>query len=104
VAEIETPVHLAVPFTITKTGAKTNEQGSPPDILASAVNVCECPEGFREDLPQFGRPELLFNTVPLPLSALADAITLWEPDASEVVVEEAAGRVQSERDIGVELG
>jgi hypothetical protein len=100
----ETPEHLAVPFTITKTGAKTNEQGSPADILASAVNVCQCPEGFREDLPQFGRPELLFNAIPLPLSDLSDAIAAWEPEASQTVVEEAAGRVQSERDIGVEVG
>lgn len=100
----ETPEHLSSPFTIIKEGARTNEQGSPADILASAVNVCQCPEGFREDLPQFGRPELLFNTVPLPLSTLADAITTWEPDASDVVAEEAAGRVQSERDVGVEVG
>jgi hypothetical protein len=97
----ETPEHLASPFTIGKHGAKTNEQGSPADTLASAVNVCQCPEGFREDLPQFGRPELLFNTVPLPLSDLADAIALWEPEAPQTVVEEAAGRVHSERIVGV---
>lgn len=100
----ETPEHLAVPFVIGKQGAKTNEQGSPADILASAVNVCECPEGFREDLPQFGRPEFLFNALPLPLSELTDAIVTWEPEASQTVVEEAAGRVQSERNIGVEVG
>jgi hypothetical protein len=97
------PAHLAVPFTITKTGAKTNEQGTPADVLASAVNICECAEGFREDLPQFGRPEFLFDTVPLPLGDLTDAIVTWEPDANQTVVEEAVGRVQSERNIGVEV-
>lgn len=102
-AEVETPLHLAVPFRITKTGAKTNEQGSPADILASAVNVLECPEGFREDLPQFGRPALLFDTVPLPLADIAATVELWERDATPVVVEEAMGRVRSERDVEVEV-
>jgi hypothetical protein len=103
VPEAETPVHLAVPFAIGKHGARTNEQGSQADILASAVNVVQCPEGFREDLPQFGRPELLFNVTPLPLADLAAAVGLWERDATPVVVEEAVGRVRSERNVEVEV-
>jgi hypothetical protein len=103
VAEAEIPVHLAVPFMIAKTGAKANEQGSQADILASAVNVLECPEGFREDLPQFGCPPLLFDTPPLPLADVAAAVMLWERDATPTVVEEAAGNVARERNIEVEV-
>lgn len=92
--EPDTPVHLDVPFTITKAGAKTVEQGSGADIAASTLNVCVCTEGFREDSPLYGIPELPFHNVPLDLALLEEAVRRWEPEASGEAVEQAMGRIR----------
>lgn len=85
------PEHFAAPFTVTRTGARTVQQGSPEDLAMCVLRVCQCPEGFREDSPYFGIPELAFQTLPLDLRLLEEAIKRWEPRATTDILEAAAG-------------
>lgn len=86
------PEHLALPFNITKAGAKTNQQGSAQDVQDSVLNICLCPEGTREDNSQFGIPELTWEVGGLDLRLLEEAIRRWEPGAPEEAVEQALSR------------
>jgi hypothetical protein len=99
----ETPMHLAAPFSFNAKGeAATVEQGSPADIVGCTLNVCVCLEGFREDLPEFGIPELPFQETPLDTTLLEEAIRRWEPEATAEAIEQAiAGARLSTREISV---
>jgi len=100
----EEPVHFSSEFTLTRKGAVTVEQGAPEDIAACVYRTAVCPEGFREDLPAFGVPELAFQTVPLDLDSYADALTFWEPRATLETAEEAEALNQAYRRVRVEVG
>jgi hypothetical protein len=85
--------------------AKTVEQGSPNDILACTYRLCLCEEGTREELPEFGIPQTIFQTVPIDLKEVEEAISFWEPRAEPELTElalEAAN--QGARTINVEVG
>jgi|SRR5580704_10868691 hypothetical protein len=99
------PVDLASPFTFDAKGeAAIVTQGTPPSRLSGAYNVCVCPEGFRDDLPEFGIPQMEFQTIPLGLKQLEEAILRWEPEASPELVESALEASQSSRLISIEVG
>jgi len=98
----ETPEHLAVPFTITKTGAATVEQDTPEDVTGCVYNVAVCPEGFREDQPSFGVPELAWQAVPLDLPTYEAAIQFWERRAALESSEMADG-IQRARQVSLEV-
>jgi phage baseplate assembly protein W len=87
----ETPTHLASPFTFTAHGAKTIEQRTPEDITQCVYRVAVFPEGTREDIPEYGRPPLLFSTAPLDQALLEEAIARWEPRATVSSSEMAEG-------------
>jgi hypothetical protein len=53
------------------------EQDSARDLVARAKNVAVCPIGFREDNPEFGVPETLFQTIPLNTTGVRQAIVKW---------------------------
>ena len=70
--------HLASPMVFGANGAaKTVEQGSPADLRTLAYNVCVCPVGFRQDLPEYGIPDLLFSRVPLSIEGVKQAVERW---------------------------
>ncbi len=69
--------HFSATFEILQKGSKVVEQNSEGDLLARAKNVAVCPIGFREDVPEFGIPELLFKTVPLRLAEVRTEIARW---------------------------
>lgn len=99
----ETPEHLSSPFTITARGAKTIEQDTPADIENCVFNIAVCPEGYREDEPSFGVPELAFQQIPLNLPEYEAAIQLGEPRA-ELEGSEMADGVERARNVIVEVG
>jgi hypothetical protein len=102
----ETPTHFGSPFAFNTEGAANVViQATPPNILANTFNVCVCPEGFREDLPEFGIPQLEFQTVPLQLTGLEEAVNRWEPRANPQLTERAAAlTTQAERTLTMEVG
>lgn len=83
--------HFAYPFAFNSKGQSvTVEQDSEQDCVARAANVCVCTEGFRDELPEYGIPSLLFRTVPLPIGEVQEAVARWaEVDLS--VSEHAEG-------------
>ncbi len=83
-ANVEVP-HFSALFTIGRGGAEVVEQDSTDDKAACVYRTAVCPQGFRQDLPAFGIPQLLRKTVPLNLDALQSAIELWEPRADLTV-------------------
>jgi phage baseplate assembly protein W len=94
--------HFAQNFTIGREGAAVVEQDSPDDIAACVYRIAVCPQGFRDDRPAFGRPQLPFKPVPLDLAALEAAITFWEPRADLTAtqqIEAVTGGVAVEIDV-----
>lgn len=77
----ETP-QCAAPFTIGPKGTETVEQGSVDADAAHVYNVAVCPQGFRDELPEYGIPPLLWQLLPLDLTSLEEALHRWEPAAN----------------------
>lgn len=99
------PIHLGPEFLFNSAGrVKTVEQGTPECTEARVFHVAVCPEGFREDDPSFGVPELAFKTVPLNLRPFEAAIRRSEPEATLEATERAYSRVLSQREINMEVG
>jgi hypothetical protein len=70
--------HFSSQFTFDAKGRSVVvEQDSEGDLIARAKNVAVCPQGFREDNPDFGIPQLLFRNVPLDVSAVQNEIARW---------------------------
>lgn len=97
------PVHIAAPFKIAKAGVTTNVQNSPEDISTSVYNIAVCPEGFREDDPEYGIPPLEFETVPLELGPVEEAIERIEPKAELESIEQAEAMNQGLRQVILEV-
>lgn len=93
--------HLSATFTFNSKGQTlTVEQGSPADLRARAKNVLVCSQGFREDLPEFGIPQVLFRNPPLDLASVQEAVTRWANiDAS--ISEHATALEQATRELTV---
>jgi len=80
--------HFAAPFAFSAKGVvNVTEQDSQQEISDCIFNVASCFENFREDLPEFGIPDLTFEQIPLNLEALQAALNRWEPRA-ELTLEE----------------
>lgn len=73
---------LLSPFTFINGVAHTAEQDSVQDVESCVYNTTVCPQGFRDDTPTFGVPEVLFDAQPANLNAFVAAIERWEPRAS----------------------
>ncbi len=97
--------HFAQPFEFNNKGVvKTVEQDSEQDILDCVLRICLCPEGFREDQPEFGLPELAFQTIPLDLKAVEEAIERFEPRCTTQIVERAMSEIeQGSREVQIEV-
>lgn len=92
----------AAPFTIGKNGTETVEQGSVEADAAHIYNVAVCPQGFRDDLPEYGIPSLLWQTLPLDLTALEEALHRWEPRANLELSQHLAAVGEAQITIAVE--
>jgi len=99
------PQHIGPEFLFTAAGrVKTVEQGTPECTAARVFHVAVSPEGFREDSPSFGVPELAFERVPLDLRAFEAAILRSEPEATLSSIERAYSKVTSQREVQIEVG
>lgn len=78
--------HFSLPFRLggRNGGAFVNEQDSFEDIQDCVKAVVAYPIGSRLDLPDFGRPDLVFQQVSADLSTdqLWNAIIQWEQRAT----------------------
>lgn len=101
-AEVSSPT-FAWPFEIRRAGAHTVQQNGIEDIQGCVTRLLVCPELYRDDLPEFGVPDLEFNTVPLPVAEVGEALEFWEPRATLEIVEEALNEVPGERVVTVEV-
>jgi hypothetical protein len=92
----ETPYHFSQTFTIGAKGAAVVEQDSPEDMAACVYRIAVCQQGYRDDLPAFGIPQVAYQALPLDLSGVEEAISRWEPRARENIEEhmEALAGVQ----------
>lgn len=96
------PQHFSSPFAFNAQGrASTTVQGSQECNADRVLNVLLCEESFREDLPEYGVPSLLFGIVPLNLEPFLAAVERWT--GIEVTAEELEGLMPSDRQIVVEV-
>lgn len=72
---------FTAPFTFTSGVANAVEQDSIDDVASCVRNIVSCVQGFRDDLPDFGIPDPLFQAAPFNLQATQEAIGRWEPRA-----------------------
>jgi hypothetical protein len=94
------PQHFSSPFAFNAQGrARTTVQGSPEGNAMRVLNVLVCEEGFREDLPEYGAPSLLFGIVPLELGPFRAAVERWT--GIEVTAQELEGLIPADRQIVV---
>lgn len=86
---IDTP-QLAYPFEITSSGAvREVEQDTLDEIAMSIEIILRYPLGYRDELPDFGIPELAFRESTEDISSmLADYVSRWETRAAAFVEEQ----------------
>lgn len=72
-----TAPHFDLPF---KFGAVV-EQGMGKDLQNCVYAVCLCPLGWREEVPEFGIPDLTFENLPAMKSVIKTSIQSQEPRA-----------------------
>jgi hypothetical protein len=92
--KVESPAelpHFNAPFQIGRQGAIVVEQGSPENERANIYNIAVCPKGFRDDLPDFGIPDPTFQTLPLDLKPIEEALRKYEPAADITVAQHLEG-------------
>lgn len=82
--------HFSLPFRFggLNGGAIANDQDTEDDIVDCVKVIIAYPIGSREDLPEFGIPDLVFKqSSKVNASALHSAVQLWEPRSESVVTE-----------------
>lgn len=95
------PQHLSSPLSFSSQGhLNTTIQSSPENREQRALNVALCEEGYRQDLPEFGVPPLLFGVVPLELAPFRAAIERWT--GTDISIEELEGIMPSDRKVVIE--
>jgi hypothetical protein len=82
--------HFALPFNLSSLGALQNEQDTIEDISTCVVAIMSTHLGWRDEVPEFGIPDLAFRKVPIGAADIYDMIGQQEPRAI-LVVEERPG-------------
>lgn len=99
---VEVP-QCAAPFEVGPDGdAVLVEQGSVENEAANIYNIAVCPQGFRDDLPEYGIPSLTWQTLPLDLGALEEALHRWEPEANLELEQHRAAIAEAAVTVAVE--
>lgn len=80
--------HFDLPFRLVGSSYATVEQDSYLDIVNCVTAIVKTPVGFRDDLPAFGRPEILFMNQPIEVDVLQDSIVGQEPRADVLITEQ----------------
>jgi hypothetical protein len=80
--------HFDLPFRFGADGQlATVEQGSTKDVYNKVATLALCPLGFRDELPEFGWPQPVFESTPLDLAQRQALTDEWVPDARAVLSE-----------------
>lgn len=90
--------HFDLPF---RFGAYT-EQGGPRDLANCVFAIVSTPAGFRDEVPNFGIPDLAFGDVPVMDERIQTRIKDQEPRAT-LAFSEQAGLNQLERLIRIKV-
>lgn len=88
--DIQTP-HYAMPFRLGSINgaAIVNEQDSSEDIINCIEAIIAFPIGSREELPEFGIPDILFREITeSQVPELQEAIARWETRIDLIASEE----------------
>lgn len=105
IPHLDAPFSLSAqinPFTKLSYGAKVVEQNDEACVMACVRNIIACPQGFREEAPDFGVPPSQFGNAPLETDGLVQAIALSEPRATAEILEMALQNDQ-ERQLAVRI-
>lgn len=82
--------HWGWPFVRSGTGGiPVVEQDTVEHVNACVNVIIRCPVGFRQERPEFGWAFPEFQTLPLDLGPLEDALTRFEPRATPDIVQYA---------------
>lgn len=75
--------HLRVPIVFVNGQAEVVEQDTTEEVLECCKNILRYPIGFRDDLPEFGSPDLLFGEIAAGAATepVRAALETWEPRA-----------------------
>lgn len=99
---VEIP-QCAAPFAVGPGGdAVLVEQDSDANAAANVYNIAVCPQGFRDDLPEFGVPSLVWQTLPLDLGALEEALHRWEPECDLALEQQRTAIAEAAITVAVE--
>ena len=77
--------HLSLPLRLVDGQFATVEQDTVEDILQCVRVVLTTPEGFREELPDFGLPDQTFLQGGADTAVIEETIAEWEPRADAQV-------------------
>lgn len=77
--------HFTYPMQFKGTKFCENEQGSEDDLIACVTAVVLTHPGDREMLPDFGLLDPVFSRQPVDVTAMTNAISVWEPRATAML-------------------
>lgn len=91
-SQVDTP-HLSYPLQLASDGKSfsVEEQDEPAEIAGCVELILRTPQGTRDDLPEFGIPDLTFRQVSargLPVADVEQLVEEWEPRV-DVLLEDA---------------
>jgi hypothetical protein len=95
--------HLAFPFHREGPRVATVEQDTSEHVMSCENVIVRCPQGFREERPDFGWPFPTFQNVPLNLEPLRAALDRLEPRGSADVTEWADEASAAIRHVTIEV-
>jgi hypothetical protein len=93
--------HFDLPLRFENGGLAVVEQDSLEDVQNKVETLVRCPQGFRDELPDFGWPRQTFATVPLDVSVNQSLIDEWVPDARATLTEHGESLDETVRHIVV---
>lgn len=80
--------HFDLPFRLSGNSFAVVEQDTYADIANCVETIIRTPQGHRNDAPDFGNPLEAFDTQPVNVDLLKDAIRTQEPRSDNLVTEQ----------------
>lgn len=77
--------HFDLPFRLVGNSFACVEQDTYEDIANCVECIVRTPQGFRDDSPNFGFPQIEFEEAPINTDMIASVIELQEPRASLII-------------------
>ncbi len=88
------PQTLTWPLRLAPNGTlATVEQDTEADLVSCTIGILATPQGWCDDLPEFGRPRVLFRQGGVNPQEIADSISEWESRVTPSIVAQAIREV-----------